>query len=101
MSEALPSAALKHLSDSQLKALSETVKLCWINMSGTSSTEAKQSYLRQVKVFPLFGAATFWVESNLFSKDKKGKAKKVILAIDNEGIKIINTSAEVRVDVSW
>jgi len=72
-----------NLSNNQLQSWADTIKLCWISLSGTSAIEAKHIYLRYMREWKFYGSSIFIVE-------QRKKPKKVLLAITREGISILN-----------
>eukprot|EP01119_Soliformovum_irregulare_P011679 TRINITY_DN294_c0_g2_i4.p1 TRINITY_DN294_c0_g2~~TRINITY_DN294_c0_g2_i4.p1 ORF type:complete len:1395 (-),score=561.67 TRINITY_DN294_c0_g2_i4:6-4190(-) len=74
-----------NLSVQKLKSWIETIKLCWINLAGTSATEARNLFLGHMKTWNLYG-------STIFSVEMKKKPKKCLLAMNKEGMHILDAS---------
>jgi len=71
----------------RVKAWVETIKLAWGALSGTSAVEAKNIYLEKMKEWHLFGSSIFCVEQRV-------KPKKALVAINKEGLFILNRQSE-------
>lgn len=85
------------LGSGKLNKWAETIKLCWVSLSGTSATEARNIFLQNLRAWKYYGFTTFSVE-------QRKKPKKVLLVFATEGLIILNgqsTTKEVMNFYPW
>eukprot|EP01114_Cavostelium_apophysatum_P013166 TRINITY_DN3125_c0_g1_i3.p1 TRINITY_DN3125_c0_g1~~TRINITY_DN3125_c0_g1_i3.p1 ORF type:complete len:2243 (+),score=811.97 TRINITY_DN3125_c0_g1_i3:147-6875(+) len=80
---------MKNFTVQQIKSWVDAIKLAWGTLSGTSATEGKTIYLEKMREWHVYGSSIFPVEQRV-------KPKKALIAINPEGLFILDRQAETK-----